>query len=312
MNWFESMSGLSINCSKSSIFAAGTNSIVLAQAAGAKGLSVDTLPIRYLGMPLTSKVWSKTDYEHLINQLRSKFLSWTHRALSFAGRLQLIKSVITSTVNFWSSAFILPKSCLDTIESMCSAFLWSGSPTITHKEKVSWDDVYYPKEEGGLGIRKLRDTSFAFALKLIWRLFSQTGSFWVSWTREYLLKNSTYWDVKEGSLGSRVWRKLLKLRPLAYSYLRYEINNGKSSYFWFDNWLGVGKLLDVTGDLGTQYLGVARSATLAAAAGDTTWKIRSRGQQRFPEVYAMIAAATLPTPQAGPNKVLWRTDKDEY
>lgn len=167
MDQFASMLGLQINATKSTIFAAGPNSLLLNHAASAKCIQVDQLPIRYLGMPLTSKIWSKTDYEPLIDQLRKKFLSWTHGDLSFAGRLQLIKTAVTSTVNFWSSAFLLPKGCLDTIESMCSAFLWSGSPTVTHKAKVAWKDVCSSKEEGGLGLRRLRDTSRLFALRLI-------------------------------------------------------------------------------------------------------------------------------------------------
>lgn len=69
MDQFAGMSGLQINASKSSIFAAGPNSHLLNQAATERGIKVETLPIRYLGMPLTSKVWSKTDYEPLIDQL---------------------------------------------------------------------------------------------------------------------------------------------------------------------------------------------------------------------------------------------------
>lgn len=48
------------------------------------------------------------------------------RFLSYAGRLQLINSVITSLVNFWMAAFRLPSSCIQEIERICSAFLWSG------------------------------------------------------------------------------------------------------------------------------------------------------------------------------------------
>lgn len=40
--------------------------------------------------------------------------------------------------------------CFDTIEKMRSVFLWSGSPTQTHKAKVNLKDLCYPKEEGGL------------------------------------------------------------------------------------------------------------------------------------------------------------------
>ena len=65
------------------------------------------------------------------------------------------------------SGFHSPKACMDEIESMCSALLWSGSPNQTHKAKVAWDDLCYPKDEGGLGIRKLRDSSMVFAMSLI-------------------------------------------------------------------------------------------------------------------------------------------------
>lgn len=151
---------------------------------------------------------------------------------------------------FLELSFLLPKGCLDTIESMCAAFLWFGSPTVTHKAKVAWADVCCPKDEGGLGLLLMRDTSLVFALRLIWLLFTQTGSFWVAWTKQYLLKNGTYWDAKENTAGSWAWRKLLKLRPLAYEYFKYEVKDGRAVSFWFDNWLGMGKLIEVTGEIG--------------------------------------------------------------
>lgn len=82
-----------------SIFAGEKNSQSLKQAAEMRGLTVASLPIRYLGMPLTFKVWSKTDCETLIDQLRASSCLECLK-LVFAGRLQLIKYVITSTVRF--------------------------------------------------------------------------------------------------------------------------------------------------------------------------------------------------------------------
>ena len=110
----------------------------------------------------------------------------------------------------------------------------------------------------------------------------------------------------------RAWRKLLKLRPLAYDYLRYEINDGTSVSFWFDDWLGVGNLIYVTCDLGTRYLGVTRSATLVDVFDVYSWKIRSRGERWYPELYAKIAAASLPRPQSGADRVLWKNDTEDY
>ena len=87
----------------------------------------------------------------------------------------LIKSVIASTTSFWSC---LPKSCMDEIDSMCSAFLWSGSPTDTTKEKVAWKEVCRPFKEGCLGVRSISKVQKVFSLKLIWRLFDGNSSLW--------------------------------------------------------------------------------------------------------------------------------------
>lgn len=167
MEQFANVSGLHINVSKSTIFISGDTSGDLTTTAVAKGISVGTLPIRYLGFPLTTKTLTKHDYESLIDKVLSRMLVWSNKSLSFPGWLQLIKSVITNIVNFWSSAFILHVACLNEIEELCSDFLWSGSPHQSHKAKVVWAELCFPKDEGGLGLRRLRDSSLVFSLQLI-------------------------------------------------------------------------------------------------------------------------------------------------
>lgn len=61
----------------------------------------------------------------------------------------------------------------------------------------------------------------------------------------------------------------LKLRPIAYECIRFEVRNGVTVHFWFDNWLEMGRLIDITGELGISYLGVSKSATLAEATATT-------------------------------------------
>ena len=90
---------------------------------------------------------------HHPNAVNPCVSSWSNRALSYAGRRQLISSVIYGTVNFWISAFILPKGCLKRIQSLCSMFLWSGRISGPIQYKVAWETVYLPKKEGGLGLR---------------------------------------------------------------------------------------------------------------------------------------------------------------
>ena len=43
-------------------------------------------------------------------------------------------------------------------------------------------------------------------------------------------------------------------------FLRFDAQNGESTYFWLDNWLGTGRLIDKTWDLGPTYLGILRQA----------------------------------------------------
>lgn len=119
------MSGLRINIVKSMVFSGGRGKDLLENKAAVAGLSISVLSIKYLGLPLTSKIMSMSDYEPLVSKTRNRFFSCFSKALSYAGRLLLIKSVIASIINFYCPVFCIPQSCIDEIENMCSAFLWN-------------------------------------------------------------------------------------------------------------------------------------------------------------------------------------------
>lgn len=112
---FAVCSGLRISLEKSTIFLAGVleenRDAITAQFPFAEG----SLHVRYLGLPLLTKRISAVDYEPLIDRIRSRMSSWTARYLSYAGRLQLLQSVIVSIVNFWIQAFRLPNQCITKI-----------------------------------------------------------------------------------------------------------------------------------------------------------------------------------------------------
>ena len=81
METFAGMSGLYINAAKSQMFAAGSNLDPLLLEAESKGITVGNLPIRYLGMPLTTKSLTAHDYEPLIDKVRGRMLSWSNKSL---------------------------------------------------------------------------------------------------------------------------------------------------------------------------------------------------------------------------------------
>lgn len=115
----------------------------------------------------TYKIFGITSNAQTAQDIRS----WAVKMLSYVGRLQLISSVINGTVKFWMSTFILPKRCLKKIESMYSRFLWSGSIETKASAKVHCTQVYLPKSEGGLGLRKFSEYNKVLCLRFIWLLF---------------------------------------------------------------------------------------------------------------------------------------------
>ncbi|KAL0298097.1 UNVERIFIED_CONTAM: hypothetical protein Scaly_3072700 [Sesamum calycinum] len=72
-------------------------------------------------------------------------------------------------------------------------FLWQGSAG-RGNAKVAWEVISKPKEEGGLGIRRLTATNQALMLKQLWRILQNDGtSIWVDWIQRYRLRHSTIW-----------------------------------------------------------------------------------------------------------------------
>ena len=261
---FDKMTGLKISLEKSTLFMAGITAQkqddILHQFLFASG----SLPVRYLGLPLLTKRMTVSDYLPLIEKTRKRISSWTNRFLSYAGRLQLINSVITSLVNFWMAAFRLPSSCIKEIERLCSAFLWSGSELNGRKAKVSWADVCRPKAEGGLGVRRLKDVSLVCSLKLIWRILS-ANTLWVNWIKMYLIRKGSLWSVKESTqTGSWVWRKILKNREAAKEFYQVEVKNGRKASFWYEAWSPLGCLKDLLSDRGYIDIGISINANVEA------------------------------------------------
>ncbi|XP_039007103.1 uncharacterized protein LOC120134737 [Hibiscus syriacus] len=91
------------------------------------GFQPGTLPVRYLGVPLTSRKLSMKDYDPLIDSIKSKLSIWSCKYLSYAERLELIRAVLFSIANYWCRQFLLPHSVISKIEQLCCRFFWKGN-----------------------------------------------------------------------------------------------------------------------------------------------------------------------------------------
>lgn len=109
----------------------------------------------YLGMPLNPSRWTSSDYEFLFNCITARIRCWATRHLSFAGRCQLINSVLFPVENYRSAVFISPQRVFKQIINICRCFLWKQKEEGRCMAYVNWEQVCLLKRKGGLQHQKL-------------------------------------------------------------------------------------------------------------------------------------------------------------
>nr|GEZ01572.1 hypothetical protein [Tanacetum cinerariifolium] len=96
---------------------------------------------------------------------------------------------------YWASVFMLPSRFLLDIEQVMQGFLWCQGEIKKGKAKVAWEVACLPKDEGGLGIRRLELFNSALMVSQVWKLLSLKESLWVKSIHAYKLNGRSFWDV---------------------------------------------------------------------------------------------------------------------
>ena len=82
------------------------------------GVSISTIPSKYLGLPLTISYIKARHFAPLIDKCRSRVEGWMLKKLSFAGIVELIKTVLHNTLSYWALSFKLPESVIKELERL--------------------------------------------------------------------------------------------------------------------------------------------------------------------------------------------------
>ncbi|XP_074318741.1 uncharacterized protein LOC141655566 [Silene latifolia] len=130
------------------------------------------------------------------------------RKLSYAGRLVLIKSVLSTLHCYWARIFILPVSILNKVEALCRSFLWQGKEISNGPALIVWDTCCKTKKEGGLGLIDLRRWNTTALGKYIWWIAQKEDHLWVKWIHTIYMKGVNWVDYKPNTGASWSWRKL--------------------------------------------------------------------------------------------------------
>ncbi|RVW89084.1 LINE-1 retrotransposable element ORF2 protein [Vitis vinifera] len=175
--WFEAISGLKVNLSKTEAIPVGEG-IPMETLASVLGCKIGSLPTSYLGLPLGAPYKSTRVWDAVEERFRKRLSLWKRQYLSKGGRLTLLKSTLSSLPTYFLSLFVIPKKVCARLERIQRDFLWGSGALENKPHLVSWKAICATKKEGGLGIRSLSTFNKALLGKWLWRLANENEPLW--------------------------------------------------------------------------------------------------------------------------------------
>ncbi|XP_050207431.1 uncharacterized protein LOC126656851 [Mercurialis annua] len=214
------------------------------------------LPMMYLGIPLISARLTKEECKGIISKITSSIHSWTSKAISYDGRIQLINYVIMSMHIFWACILLLPKSVCKDIQRVCARFLWTGKDEGKYNAMVSWDEISRLKVEGGLGVKDIHIWNKAAITKHVWQIYNYPDPIW---------------SLKCNDRSSWIWRGILNTRSDVRKVLDYKIGNGSGTEFWYDPWINGCTIMEKFPRVKMRDSDIPRNSKIAALWKNSRW-----------------------------------------
>ncbi|GAA0164487.1 hypothetical protein LIER_20108 [Lithospermum erythrorhizon] len=233
---FGDCSDLKPNLAKSTCYFARIVDMEEVRLSNIMGIPISALPVRYLGIPLTTKQISSYDCRVLVDKVRNRIEGWGCKHFSFVGRVTLINSVLFGVCNYWCQTTFLPIQTVEAIEKTMNQYL----------------------RKGAIG-------------------------------------------VKERSIDSWVWRKLLMLRDAIKPHEKYKVEDGKIMNYLYDNWSSEGVMVEAFSARERSVLGLLSTDSVADFCRNMKWP---KGR-RFTENISRCKNLLLATLSDAEDRMVW-------
>ena len=171
-------------------------------------------------------------------KFRDKIASWGGQWLSKAGKLILIKSILSALPVFQSTLLLAPKAVSAQLSKLMRDFLWNGGKGgQRNMHLVRWEVLKRPTADGGLQIRDPGLANLAMVGKLVWRLFEDpkhpvSKIFRMKYLHGVSLRNIS---SKNSSSGSGIWNSCRKCLAFFKQNLYKIPGNGMKTLLWEDS-----------------------------------------------------------------------------
>ncbi|KAH0769685.1 hypothetical protein KY290_013666 [Solanum tuberosum] len=146
-------------------------------------------------------------YNDIVKKVTSKIRGCHSKLLSPGGRAILIRHVLLTLPTHLLSVVVPPKGTFEIIEKCLARFFWSGQDTRNKHHWISWDNLCYPFEEGGVNFRRIEDICNSLKSKQWWKL--RTSKYlWSDFMRAKYLNNQHPVKVQWKGGTSQYWKSL--------------------------------------------------------------------------------------------------------
>jgi hypothetical protein len=165
---------------------------------------------------LSNKKLRKNDLMPWIEKIADKLPGWKAVLLNRAGRITMVRFVLSAIPIYLLIAINIPKWFIKAIDKIRKGFLWKGREHANGGcYLVAWEKVMRPLDLGGLGIINLEVMAWALQAGWQWHKKTQVDRPWI--------------DLELPSHPNS-----LALFAIAVST---DLGNGKNTLFWSDKWL---------------------------------------------------------------------------
>ena len=124
---FGTASGLLTNIQKSAVYPICCEHLNLSQVMECFNYPVKNFPCTYLGLPLHTRKLRRVDIQPLVDKVAARLPAWKGKFLNKAGRLTVLKAVLSSIPTYFLTVFQPQKWMTKQIDKLRRGFLWKGT-----------------------------------------------------------------------------------------------------------------------------------------------------------------------------------------
>jgi hypothetical protein len=203
---------------------------------------------KYLGANISPGRTTMGKFDSIIDKIQNKLSGWKQQCLSFAGRLTLSKSVLTSIPYYHIHYANLPKTLCNEMEKIQRRFLWGDTDQTRKPHLVGWDVCCLPKNEGGLGIKRPHNMNNSFLMKMFWDLINKPDDLWCKVLCSKFGRNKDLRvTINSQPNDSLFWKALLGIWERFQQNIVWQLGDGNNINFWLAKWSPSGtSLISIT------------------------------------------------------------------